>query len=92
MAEPDRRLMVYADGEPFAPDSRFRLTGTLRIGLYPSLFLLKCWNLSDSDVYRLQNTKELSVMREDSCLAFGQVSDVFTETVPEGTAAAVCAE
>ena len=24
-------------------------------------------------------------MREDSCLAFGQVSDVFTETVPEGT-------
>ena len=36
-------------------------------------------------MYRLQNTKELSVMRENSCLAFGQVSDVFCRTVPEGT-------
>ena len=88
MAEADRRLMVYADGEPFAPDSRFRLTGTVRIGLYPSLFLLECRNLSDSDVYRLQNTKGLSVMREDSCLASGRVSDVFCRTVPAGTVTA----
>ena len=81
----DCRLTVLADGEPFASENRFRLSGTMRIGLFPSLFLLQCWNLSDSDVFRLQNTKELSVMREDSCLAFGRVSDVFTETVPEGT-------
>ena len=80
-----RYLSVLADGEPFAPDSRFRLSGTVRIGLFPPLFLLQCWNLSESDVYRLRNTKDLSVKREDSCLAFGQVSDVFTETVPEGT-------
>ncbi len=85
MTEPDRHLTVFTDGEPFAPDSRFRLSGTVRIGLFPSLFLLQCWNLSDSDVYRLRNTKNLSVMWDDSCLAFGQVSDVFTETVPEGT-------
>ena len=88
MAEPDRHLTVFTDGEPFAPDSRFRLSGTVRIGLFPSLFLLQCWNLSDSDSFLLRNTKELSVMREDSCLAFGQVSDVFTETVPEGTVTA----
>ena len=85
MNQTDRHLTVFADGEPFAPDSRFRLSGTARIGLFPSLFLLQCWNLSDSDVYRLRNTKNLSVMREESCLAFGQVSDVYVRTVPEGT-------
>lgn len=85
MRETDRHLTVFADGELFAPDSRFCLSGTVRIGLFPSLFLLQCWNLSDSDSFLLRNTKELSVMREDSCLTFGQVSDVFTETVPEGT-------
>ena len=85
MAETDRHLTVFADGEPFAPDSRFRLSGTARIGLFPSLFLLQCWNLSDSDIFRLRNTNELSVMREDSCLAFGQISDVYVRTVPEGT-------
>ncbi|MCR4882251.1 MAG: hypothetical protein K6A68_01700 [Clostridiales bacterium] len=89
MAEPDRHLTVLVDVEPFAPDSRFRLSGTMRIGLFPSLFLLQCWNLADEDVFRLQNTKELSVMREDSCLAFGQVSDVFVQTVPEGTVTTV---
>ena len=85
MGEPDRRLTVLADGEPFAPDSRFRLAGTVRIGLFPSLFLLECWNLSEADGFRLRNAKNLSVMREDSCLAFGQVSDVYVRTVPEGT-------
>jgi hypothetical protein len=85
MGEPDRRLTVLADGEPFAPDSRFRLAGTVRTGLFPSLFLLECWNLSEADGFRLRNAKNLSVMREDSCLAFGQVSDVFCRTVPEGT-------
>ena len=80
-----RYLSVFADGEPFAPDSRFRLSGTVRIGLFPSLFLLQCWNLSDSNGFRLRNAKDLFVMREDSCLAFGRVSDVFCRTVPEGT-------
>ena len=83
--ETDRRLTVLADGEPFASGSRFRLTGKARIGLYPSLFLLECWNLPDSEVYRLQNNRELSVLHGDSCLAFGRVSDVFCRTVPEGT-------
>ena len=85
MGEPDRRLTVLADGEPFASDCRFRLSGQVHIGLYPSLFLLQCWNLSEPDIFKLMNTKALSVMREDSCLAFGKVSDVFTRTVPEGT-------
>ncbi len=81
----DRHLTVFTDGEPFAPDSRFRLSGLLRIGLYPFPCMLQCWNLSESEIYRLQSTKDLSVMHGDSCLACGQVSDVTVETVPEGT-------
>ena len=89
MDRADRRLTVLADGEPFAADSRFRLSGTVRIGLFPSPFLLRCWNLAESDVFRLRNTKDVSAMRDDSCLAFGQVSDVFVQTVPEGTVTSV---
>ena len=85
MPKTDRHLKVLTDGTPFTEGSRFHLYGKVSIGLYPDLFLLECWNLSGSDVFRLQNTKELSVMRDDSCLAFGQVSDVFCRTVPEGT-------
>ena len=80
-----RNLTVMADGAPFASGCRFHLSGKVSVGLYPSLFLLECWNLSASDVFRLQNTRELSVTRGDSCLAYGKVSDVFRRTVPEGT-------
>ena len=81
----DRKLTVRTDGTPFADGCRFHLSGKTGIGLFPSLFLLQCWNLSDADVFRLRNTKELSIYRDDSCLAFGKISDVYRETVPEGT-------
>ena len=84
-----RKLTVLTDGTPFDAECRFHLCGRLQAGLFPSLFLLECWNISDSDVFRLQNTKALSVMRDDSCLAFGRVSDVFCRTVPEGTVTTV---
>ena len=58
-----RKLTVLADGTPLDTECRFHLSGRLRAGLFPSLFLLQCWNLSDSDVYRLRNTKNLSVLR-----------------------------
>ena len=72
-----RQLTVLADGIPFAAGCRFHLTGKTNIGLYPSLFLLECWNLREQDYLLLSNTRELAVYREDSCLAFGTVSDVF---------------
>ena len=81
----NRKLTVLTDGAAFSGGCRFHLSGKTGIGLFPSLFLLRCWNLSDTEVFRLRNTKELSVYRDDSCLAFGRVSDVFRETVPEGT-------
>lgn len=85
----NRALFVLCDGQVFAHGCRFHLSGKTGIGLFPSLFLLQCWNLSDADVFRLRNTKELSVYRDDSCLAFGKVSDVFRETVQEGTVTTV---
>ena len=85
MEEMNRELTVLADGELFASGTRFRLSGKTTIGLYPSLFTLQAWNLSDADVFRLMNTRELSVLHGESCLAFGIVSDVFRQTVPEGT-------
>lgn len=80
-----RELTVFADGVPFGNGCRKALSGTAETGLFPGLFLLKCWNLSEAEIFRLMNTKELSVLRGDSCLACGKVSDVFRETVPEGT-------
>ena len=85
----NRELSVLCDSQVFAPGCRFHLSGKTGIGLFPSLFLLWCRNLSDADVFRLRNTKSLSVSRDDSCLAFGKISDVFRETVPEGTVTTV---
>ena len=85
----DLMLTVLTDGTPFDAGCCFRLSGTTRIGLFPSLFVLECRNLPEPDICRLRNTKELSVLREDSCLASGRVSDVFCRTVPEGTVTAV---
>ena len=87
--ESDRILTVFTDGTLFTAGCRFHLSGTIRIGLFPSLLLLRCRNLSEPEINRLRNTKELSVTHEGSCLAYGQVSDVFTETVPEGTVTTV---
>ena len=80
-----RELIVLADGERFAPGCRFHLSGRTAAGLFPSLFILEAWNLKEQDYLKLANTKRLTVYREDSCLTYGQVSDVFRRTVPEGT-------
>ncbi len=80
-----RELTVLADGEPFAAGIRFRLSGNTAIGLFPSLFTLQCWNLAEKDYLCLASAKTMSVLRGDSCLASGAVSDVFRRTVSEGT-------
>ena len=80
-----RNLWVMADGASFASGCRFHLSGKTGIGLFPSLFTLEAWNLKEQDYLLLSRTKELAVYREDSCLAYGAVSDVFRKTVQEGT-------
>ncbi len=85
MSETNRELTVLADDEPFASGYRFRLSGTTSVGLFPSRFTLQCWDLAEKDYQCLATAKTLSVLRGDSCLAYGAVSDVFRQTVPEGT-------
>ena len=80
-----RDLSVLLDGEPFKQGSGFRLTGRTDLNLFPDLFLLKCKNLPQEAIFRLQNSEQISVISKDSCLASGQISDVYTQTVPEGT-------
>ena len=85
MKDLSRTLTVLADGEPVTGFAHARLTGRDAVGLYPYPFTLKLWNLPDSAYYRLSAAKEISVLHKDSILARGTVSDVYRETVPEGT-------
>ena len=81
----NRTLSVFVDDEPLAPGGRFCISGKTGLGLYPYLFLLRAWNLTDSQYLQFFRGKTMAVMREKSCLAFGKIADVYRRTVPEGT-------
>ena len=81
----NRDFRVFLDGHPFTHGSGFRLTGRVDLNLYPDLFMLQCRNLPQEGIFQLQNSRRISVISKDSCLAFGTISDVYTQTVPEGT-------
>ena len=83
--ELSRSLTVLADGEPVNGFRRARLTGRDALGLLPLPFVLRIWNLSDDGYYALFAAKRMTVLRDDSVLAAGQVSSVYRRTVPEGT-------
>ncbi len=80
-----RDLQVFLDGEPFRQGTGFRLSGRVDLNLYPDLFLLQCRNLPKEGIFQLQNARQITVMSNGSRLASGQISDVYTQTVPEGT-------
>ena len=80
-----RDLQVFLDGEPFRQGTGFRLTGRVDLNLYPDLFVLQCRNLPKEGIFQLQNSRRISVLSNGSCLASGQLSDVYIQTVPEGT-------
>ena len=80
-----RDFHVFLDGEPFTQGTGFRLTGRVDLNLYPDLFILQCRNLPKEGIFQLQNSRQISVLSNGSCLASGQLSDVYTQTVPEGT-------
>ena len=80
-----RDFHVFLDGEPFTQGTGFRLTGRVDLNLYPDLFVLQCRNLPKEGIFQLQNSRQISVLSNGSCLASGQISDVYTQTVPEGT-------
>ncbi len=83
----DRKLSVLADDQPVAQDreGHMRLRGHHTQTLYPDLFLLYCWNLQDKDYWRLKNSKFLKVSHGETLLACGEIANLTTETVEEGS-------
>ena len=79
-----RDFHVLLDGESFTQGTGFRLIGRVDLNLYPDLFVLQCRNLPQEGIFQLQNSRQISVISRDSCLASGQISDVYTQTIPEG--------
>jgi len=89
----DREMIVNMDIGELKCDVRLRLRGKETLGLYPDLFTLECWNLSEDDFLRLSRSRILSVLHGNSCLIYGVITDVYRQTVPEGeitTVAFVC--
>ena len=94
-----RDLQVFLDGVPFRQGTGFRLTGRVDLNLYPDLFILQCRNLPKEGIFQLQNARQISVLSSGSrlesrqissfynasCLASGRISDVYTQTIPQGT-------
>ena len=80
-----RDFHVLLDGESFTQGTGFRLIGRVDLNLYPDLFVLQCRNLPKEGIFQLQNSRRISVLSNGSCLASGQLSDVYIQTVPEGT-------
>lgn len=84
MTNLNRSLVILADGQPITGYRHARLTGSDALGLVPTFFTLRIWNLSDSDLNLLLSSGQLTVLHEDSALAFGTICDLYRETVPEG--------
>ncbi len=79
-----RALSVYADGKALTGFRHAYLSGRDALGLYPMPFILRLWNLADSDYHMLRAAAGISVMHGQSVLAAGRVSDVYLRLVPEG--------
>ncbi len=84
MPDLNRSLSVFADGLPVTGFRHAYLSGRDALGLYPMPFILRLWNLADSDYHALRSAKNLSVRHDDSILAYGKISDVYLQIVPEG--------
>ena len=84
MPDLNRSLSVFADGLPVSGFRHAYLSGRDALGLYPMPFILRLWNLADSDYHALRAAKHLSVRHEDSVLASGRVSDIYLRIAPEG--------
>jgi len=83
----DRRLTILADGDRVTGYARAKLIGTERLGLYPSLFMLDLWNLSEEDYLLLSRCRGVTVKNREAVLVSGIVSDAFRESTKKGTEA-----
>ena len=88
--EIDRELLILADSERVSGFGRAWLSGREELNLFPAPFMLRLWNLQESDDLLLSRAREVSVSHEGSVLAAGRIADVFRRTAPEGTVTYVC--
>ena len=86
----DRSLEILADGEPIDTFGRACLSGKEKLGLFPMLWMLRLWNLSEENFLRLSRAKEVSVSQDELVLASGTIADVFRRLTLEGTVTHVC--
>ena len=63
----NRTLTILADGVPVTGYARAKLIGTERLGLYPSLFMLDLWNLSEDDYLLLSRCKVVLLCTGSQC-------------------------
>ena len=80
----NRSLKVLADGISVADGCHIRLRGKITLSLYPDLFQLDIWYLSDEGFYALGNASLLEVYHEKDLIASGEVSEVTRRELPEG--------
>ena len=80
----DRSLTVLADDQPVTDGCHLRLRGKTTLSLYPDLFLMEIWLLSDAWFYALGNASELQVYHGSELIAFGEISEVARREVAEG--------
>ena len=69
ISELQRDLAILMDNQPVSGFRHARLSGIATIGLYPMPFILRLWNLAESDYHLLSSAKEVSVLHGDSILA-----------------------
>lgn len=79
-----RSLTVLADGEQVTGFCYAHLTGREALGLLPLPYTLRILNLPDSGAGQLYAAKELTVLRDNSLLAYGRILAVLRQNVPEG--------
>ena len=85
-----RALTILADGELVSGFSRVRLAGGERLGLFPFLFTLRFWNLSDDGYLALSRCRTVTVCCGEAELVSGQFADSVRTVTRQGTVATVC--
>ena len=84
-ADLSRTLTVLADGEELTGWRYAGLAGKEALGLLPLPFTLELHNLPEESYLKLSRSSALSVLHEDSVLAWGTVSDVYRFFSQDGT-------
>ena len=100
MSTLDRRLVLSLDDVPLPLSCRLSLQGCHTLNLFPDLFQLQAWNLSESTYRRFLNGRELTVSvpgasvsssapAHAGLLVSGQIADVTRHPTPDGSVTSV---